>query len=170
MSEKADIYHSEKAGTTHIDYSDEKNLAITGSEQDLGHFIADAADAAQQQKTQSTRGAFAMWKPAVLWSIIFSSAIIMEGYDTILLVSWLWPHLKHKLISLRCRVNSGRSLHSLKSMEPSTRNPAPTKSPLDGKLVCLVPCKWETSSVFKSPVRSRKDSVIDSPCSSPSSP
>ncbi|GHJ88829.1 hypothetical protein NliqN6_5231 [Naganishia liquefaciens] len=97
MSEKADIYHSEKADTTHIDYSDEKNLGVTGSEQDLGHFIADAADAAQQQKTQTTRGAFAMWKPAVIWSIIFSSAIIMEGYDTILLGQfWAQPAFAQK--------------------------------------------------------------------------
>ncbi|KAJ9103181.1 hypothetical protein QFC21_002603 [Naganishia friedmannii] len=97
MSEKTEIYHSEKAGIEHIDYSDEKNLAITGSEQELGHFIADAQAAADLQKTQSTREAFAMWKPAIIWSIIFSSAIIMEGYDTILLGQfWAQPAFAQK--------------------------------------------------------------------------
>mgnify|MGYP006876511447 FL=1 len=87
MSEKASTQHDEKAETTHIDYSaDEKNIALSSSEEDLGHFIADAAAAADQQKSQTTRGALAMWKPAVLWSIVFSTAIVMEGYDTCLLV------------------------------------------------------------------------------------
>jgi SP family general alpha glucoside:H+ symporter-like MFS transporter len=86
MSEKADILHSEKSETRHIDYHEEKNLALTSSDEDLGHFIADASAAADQQKNQSTRGAIAMWKPAIIWSIVFSTAIVMEGYDTCLLV------------------------------------------------------------------------------------
>ena len=87
MSEKASTQHDEKPETQHFDYSaDEKNIALTSSDEDLGHFIADAAAAAEQQKNQTTRGALAMWKPAVMWSIVFSTAIIMEGYDTCLLV------------------------------------------------------------------------------------
>lgn len=87
MSEKAEILHSEKPESRHIDYQEEKDLALTSSNEDLGHFIADAAAAADQQKNQSTRGAIAMWKPAIFWSIVFSTAIVMEGYDTCLLVS-----------------------------------------------------------------------------------
>ncbi|KAJ9119158.1 hypothetical protein QFC22_003650 [Naganishia vaughanmartiniae] len=97
MSEKADIYHAEKAGIEHVDYVDEKNLAISGSEQELGHFIADAQAAAELQKAQTTREALAMWKPAIIYSIIFSSAIIMEGYDTILLGQfWAQPAFAQK--------------------------------------------------------------------------
>lgn len=94
MSEKASISHTEKTETRHIDYTDEKNVALTSSDEDLGHYIADAAAAAEQQKNQSTRGALAMWKPAVIWSIVFSTAIVMEGYDTCLLVREL-PSYDH---------------------------------------------------------------------------
>jgi hypothetical protein len=169
MSEKADIYHSEKAGIEHVDYSDEKNLAITGSEQELGHFIADAQAAADLQKTQSTREALAMWRPAIIWSVIFSSAIIMEGYDTILLVSATLCEFDtcSRLISSSTRVNSGLSLPLPKSTERSTLNREPTKSLLDGKPVCPALSRSETFLACRLPVPFRNDSGTDLLCSSP---
>lgn len=141
MSEKADIYHSEKATTAHIDYSDEKNLGVSGSEQELGHFIADASAAAELQKSQTTRAALAMWKPAIIWSIIFSSAIIMEGYDTILLVSVASLLVSTNANELVFRANSGPSLLSRRSMVTLTRGQVPIRSLLPGKPGCPAPFK-----------------------------
>lgn len=53
--------------------------------QDHGQYIHDASDAITGQKEQSIMAALKTYKKGVIFSIIFSSAIIMEGYDTLLL-------------------------------------------------------------------------------------
>jgi SP family general alpha glucoside:H+ symporter-like MFS transporter len=53
--------------------------------QDFGQYIHDASDAVTGQKEMSIRQALSTYRKGVIFSIIFSSAIIMEGYDTLLL-------------------------------------------------------------------------------------
>jgi SP family general alpha glucoside:H+ symporter-like MFS transporter len=53
--------------------------------QDHGQYIHDASDAITGQKEMSIMHALKTYKKGVIFSIIFSSAIIMEGYDTLLL-------------------------------------------------------------------------------------
>jgi len=84
--EKKDFYaeHHDTAVSNELGYGNEKRRD-TVIDKDAGAYLHDAADAVQTQKTQGFREAFAQYKPAMIYSIIFSSAIIMEGYDTLLL-------------------------------------------------------------------------------------
>lgn len=64
------------------------SLAYNGGqvgEKDHDHYISDAAHAAEAQKSQTVREALRMYTPAIVYSVVFSAAIIMEGYDTLLL-------------------------------------------------------------------------------------
>jgi hypothetical protein len=42
-------------------------------EKDTGRYLQDAMEAVHEQKTQNFKSAFAQYKPAMMWSIIFSS-------------------------------------------------------------------------------------------------
>lgn len=53
--------------------------------ENYNEFIGDAQDAVHGQKEQSITEALKQYKKGVIYSIIFSAAIIMEGYDTLLL-------------------------------------------------------------------------------------
>jgi hypothetical protein len=44
----------------------------------FGEYISDASAASHAQKTQTVREALRMYPQAVMWSLIFSTAIIME--------------------------------------------------------------------------------------------
>jgi len=46
--------------------------------QEHKQFISDAAEATQQQKGQGVRSALKMYRKAIIFSLIFSTAIIME--------------------------------------------------------------------------------------------
>jgi hypothetical protein len=48
----------------------------------FGEYINDAARATEQQKGQSVRDAFRMYPKGVMFSLIFSTAIIMEVSST----------------------------------------------------------------------------------------
>lgn len=47
--------------------------------------IQDASAAVDLQKNQTIREAVRMFPQAICWSLVFSTAIVMEGYDQILL-------------------------------------------------------------------------------------
>ena len=80
--------------TTHLDHTDtmaqidekkvytEHHEGLAGDleyrgegvlEKDTGRYLQDAMEAVHEQKTQNFRSAFAQYKPAMMWSIIFSS-------------------------------------------------------------------------------------------------
>lgn len=57
------IQHTEKAL--------EAGASVT--EKDEGHYLANAAQAVDQQKRQNFKDAFTMYKPAIMWSVIMST-------------------------------------------------------------------------------------------------
>ncbi|KAG7528581.1 hypothetical protein FFLO_06067 [Filobasidium floriforme] len=81
--DKDKIYteHSENAISSDLEYRGGQ----TGNEKQDAQYLADAIEATKEQKDQGFKSAFSQYGPAMLWSIVFSSAIIMEGYDTLLL-------------------------------------------------------------------------------------
>ena len=48
----------------------------------------DAKDGTDKEKSMTLRQSFQLYRKAVAWSILFSTAIVMEGYDTSLLGSF----------------------------------------------------------------------------------
>jgi MFS transporter, SP family, general alpha glucoside:H+ symporter len=48
----------------------------------------DAKEGTNKEKSMSLRQSFPLYKKAMAWSILFSTAIVMEGYDTALLGSF----------------------------------------------------------------------------------
>lgn len=43
--------------------------------------LREAEDAADEEKSMSVRETFRYYKKAVVWSVVLSTALIMEGYD-----------------------------------------------------------------------------------------
>lgn len=52
---------------------------------DFGGLQADSKDATLAETTMTVRDAIKLYKKGIFWSVLLSTAIIMEGYDTILL-------------------------------------------------------------------------------------
>ena len=52
---------------------------------DFGGLQMDSKDATVYETTMSFGTAVKLYRPAILWSVLMSAAIIMEGYDTLLL-------------------------------------------------------------------------------------
>jgi hypothetical protein len=52
---------------------------------DFGGLSADSKDATDYETSMSVRTALKLYRKGVLWSLLMSTAIIMEGYDVILL-------------------------------------------------------------------------------------
>jgi SP family general alpha glucoside:H+ symporter-like MFS transporter len=48
------------------------------------NLLKSAEDAANTNKAMSTRETFRVYRKAVLWSMILSTALVMEGYDVII--------------------------------------------------------------------------------------
>jgi hypothetical protein len=55
---------------------------------DFGGLSADSKDATDYETTMSVRTALKLYKKGVLWSLLMSTAIIMEGYDVVLLANF----------------------------------------------------------------------------------
>jgi len=55
---------------------------------DIAHLLHEAIDATNVEKSMSIRQAFATYPRAVIFSMILSTAIIMEGYDVVLLANF----------------------------------------------------------------------------------
>jgi len=75
---KGDVYTS----ANHLEYEEKAQGVISDN---FGQYINDAADSSAQQKGQTIRDAVRMYPMGIVFSLIFSTAIIMEGYDTLLL-------------------------------------------------------------------------------------
>jgi len=69
----------EAGGIPHVEYADEK------ASQSL--HLASAQDGNDQEHAIGTRAALRTYPWAVMWSLIVSMSVIMEGYDTILIGS-----------------------------------------------------------------------------------
>lgn len=52
---------------------------------DFGGLAADSKEATNYETTMAIGTAFKLYRKGVMWSLLMSTAIIMEGYDTILL-------------------------------------------------------------------------------------
>ena len=66
---------------------------ITAVEHDVGtkfqlNTIKDAAKADEVEHTQTFREAFAVHRKAIFWSMALSGALIMEGYDVVVIGSF----------------------------------------------------------------------------------
>lgn len=71
------------------------NLAATNPS--IAHLSHDAKDATQIEKSMTFSQAIKLYPKAVAWSILLSTAIVMEGYDTTLLASfYVFPQFARK--------------------------------------------------------------------------
>ncbi|CUM57867.1 unnamed protein product [Debaryomyces tyrocola] len=87
--DKPEVLHIEEA--VNDNYSD-KALDVTNVE-----IIEDAKEATDNEHALTLREAFASYKPAILWSMVLSATIIMEGYDNILMSSFFaYPSFQKK--------------------------------------------------------------------------
>jgi hypothetical protein len=71
LDEKKDVYTQD-----HLEYSAKPDNNVISD--NYGQYIADAADSSAQQKNQTIREALFMYKKGIMFSLIFSTAIIME--------------------------------------------------------------------------------------------
>jgi MFS transporter, SP family, general alpha glucoside:H+ symporter len=55
---------------------------------DLAAIVLEAKAATNSEKNMSVRQAWNLYKKAVMFSILFSTAIVMEGYDTALIAAF----------------------------------------------------------------------------------
>lgn len=46
--------------------------------------LRQAEDAADEERNMTVREAFKYYRKAVLWSVVLSTALIMEGYDVVI--------------------------------------------------------------------------------------
>jgi hypothetical protein len=60
------------------DHIETLSPAPNTASKDYGQYIADASDATNQQKSQTIREALHMYRKGIMFSLIFSTAIIME--------------------------------------------------------------------------------------------
>ncbi|KAL2291397.1 hypothetical protein FJTKL_12803 [Diaporthe vaccinii] len=84
----------------------EKNVFVSGAqkaadqelEEKLGHTaVFDAKQATDDEHAQTLRQAFSQNRRAVLWSVLISMSIVMEGYDTILMGNFFaYPEFQRK--------------------------------------------------------------------------
>lgn len=61
---------------------------VVGNPADYAHLVKDAATADAAEHTMSVRQAFKIHKKAVFWSMALSAALIMEGYDVVIIGSF----------------------------------------------------------------------------------
>lgn len=81
--DKAEVLHIEEA--VNDNYAD-KALGVTN-----GEIIEEAREATDNEHALTLRKAFASYKPAILWSMVFSATIIMEG--TIIFLCLPFSHI-----------------------------------------------------------------------------
>lgn len=86
-----DAHNADPAASIHSDLS---------SKHDITHkeiLLQDAKDASQDEHELTLSSAFKYYKGAILWAIVLSGTIIMEGYDNILMSSFFgYPSFQHK--------------------------------------------------------------------------
>jgi MFS transporter, SP family, general alpha glucoside:H+ symporter len=71
-----------------IDHSDDIFLKMSQAVPDLAALTADAAAATAAEHKMTLREGLRLYPKAICWSMLLSLAIVMEGYDTILLASF----------------------------------------------------------------------------------
>nr|QFR37096.1 MFS transporter [Cyberlindnera americana] len=105
MEDKLSFEHLEDAsritsGSTMIDSKNDKsfiNKFVTIQEMDEDAINQVAQDANEGEHELSVREAIKLYKSAILWSMLMSATIIMEGYDNILMSSFFaYPSFKNK--------------------------------------------------------------------------
>lgn len=63
------------------------SIAMSIADVDVPHLLNEAKDATLVEKNMTIRQAFVTYPKAVIFSMVFSTAIIMEGYDVVLLAN-----------------------------------------------------------------------------------
>jgi len=97
-----------------------EQVAITAASHNLGDKldadrIQDAAQADEIEHKQTWKEAFAIHKKAIFWSMALSGALIMEGYDVVVIGSFYGQReLSQEKRSLKCsdfpsKIRRGRS-------------------------------------------------------------
>jgi len=60
------------------------NAALADNIENYTHLVKDAAEADRAEHEMTTKHAFKIHKKAVFWSMALSAALIMEGYDVVI--------------------------------------------------------------------------------------
>lgn len=64
------------------------NHHITGQKSEFISLVQEAKEGAELEKQMSLRRALKLYPKAALWSVVLSTALVMEGYDTLLLANF----------------------------------------------------------------------------------
>lgn len=79
--------------------TDLRKMAVANP--NIGHLSHEAKDATQVEKSMTFMQAIRLYPKAVAWSVLLSTSIVMEGYDTMLLASfYVFPQFVQKYGSL----------------------------------------------------------------------
>ena len=126
-----------------------EQVAITAASHNLGDKldadrIQDAAQADEIEHKQSWKEAFAIHKKAIFWSMALSGALIMEGYDVVVIGSFYGQR----------EFTGGRTVAKVKRLSFADSawslqvRPTDMLFPPNGNLLCPTVPRPEVSSVF----------------------
>lgn len=103
----------------------------------------EAKSGTDNEKSMTLRQSFPLYKKAMAWSILFSTAIVMEGYDTALLGSfYAFPKLTEKY-----RESIGNDATPLTSSRPLGRQVSLTAPCVERSWACmLLELSWTSSN------------------------
>jgi SP family general alpha glucoside:H+ symporter-like MFS transporter len=90
-----------------------EKTAVNHVEDTLGHgAVNEARQASDDEHSQTLMQALRENRKAVMWSVLISVSIIMEGYDTILMANFsLTPRLTKSMDMITVVISDGRYLH-----------------------------------------------------------
>ncbi len=91
-----------KAGALHVEASGAVEHRIVIDTEDAAQLVHDAKVATEKEHDMSLWQGLKLYPKAIAWSLLFSSAIIMEGYDVVLMGSfYAYPSFQEKYGSLQ---------------------------------------------------------------------
>lgn len=96
--------------------------------------IHDGAKADEAEHTMSLKEAFHTHKKAIFWSMALSGALIMEGYDVVVVSLSYTPRGHYLTFSLRLGLSTAKRLSSNASVSPPPAVPTAMLFLLTGSL------------------------------------
>lgn len=93
---------SEKPGAVHIEPSGAIGHRVVVNNDETAQMISDAQAATTKEHSMTLWQGLKLYPKAIGWSVIFSAAIIMEGYDVVLMGSfYAYPTFQQKYGNLQ---------------------------------------------------------------------
>ena len=87
----------EKPGVVHVEPSGAIERRTVISTQHAAQTVTDAQNATEKEQNMTLMQGLKLYPKAIGWSLIFSAAIIMEGYDVVLMGSfYAYPSFQEK--------------------------------------------------------------------------